>query len=600
MKPSLAKLGPFDGRVAAHVNISSLPCFITSNTRYIPALPSGSPNTLCLRRDMRYGPNDPTLWPQEYSADFCHLGAIPRKPMTQRGKDVLRMMWWDPEPKDFVSPESGLTLTRGLGKLSHSQCSRLAQPVNALLEEYTAYTQTINPPAQIVPLMCQLAQSLRLGVTNMQRCYLELTGMLRYMSLYKPQMEDPNAEPGLPDDCMGVFTSDPIVTQQFRIARLPFWFIQPLSTFLHENILSIVIPQEPIGKMELEVAPGHSPVSVSSNLEQRMRSLHLCTQSTPWYKDLFKQPVSPPEPSSSSQTVPPTREPVRCPKDPKDRPSPYAQAKKTKQSRNPPKIERDKFLVFPAPEMPPSIESWAKALSEVKRSQPPTCGAHIQNRYMFPEPLLISTADESCRQMLLHHYQLMCDVLMYRLGDPNDLHHPLTVQEWCDILQGKVSKQGKMGTRAEVQSASIEAVLGPAMCACEMVWEVVEINFRFELLGLDARASGLDRPDKCKQCFLGNALVGFNIGESKLGFAATNTHDRLPYILHLAGLMLDWKPCPRPGKIQSAFQRLHPEWKLGEINALEKAVAAYYTQCFYDLFGRAAVVPMHLAHEFGT
>jgi hypothetical protein len=253
------------------------------------------------------------------------------------------MMWWDPEPKDFVSPESGLTLTRGLGKLSHSQCSRLAQPVNALLEEYTAYTQTINPPAQIVPLMRQLAQSLRLGlerlqtlpstysrvvigVTNVQRCYLELTGMLRYMSLYKPRMEDPTAEPGLPDDCMGVFTSDPIVAQQFHVARLPFWFIRPLSTFLHENILSVVIPQEPIGKMELEVAPGHSPVSVGSNLEQRMRSLHLCTQSTPWYKDPFKQLVSPPEPSSSSQsssqTVPPTRETVRRPKDPKDRPSP--------------------------------------------------------------------------------------------------------------------------------------------------------------------------------------------------------------------------------------------------------------------------------------
>jgi hypothetical protein len=56
-----------------------------------------------------------------------------------------------------------------------------------------------------------------------------------------------------------------------------------------------------------------------------------------------------------------------------------------------------------------------------------------------------------------------------------------------------------------------------------MVWEVVEINFRFELLGLDARASGLDRPDECQQCFPGNVLVGFDIGESKLGFAAVLT-----------------------------------------------------------------------------
>jgi hypothetical protein len=194
--------------------------------------------------------------------------------------------------------------------------------------------------------MPQLAQSLRLGlerlrtlpstyirvvinVTNVQRCYLELMGMLRYMTMYKPRMEDPTAEPGLPDDCVGVFTSDPIVAQQFRIARLPYWLIRPLSTFLHENILSVVTPQETIGQIELEAAPGYPPVSVGFNLDDRMRSLHLCTQSTAWYKDPFKQPVPSAQqavpssshsvPSSSLQTVPPSREPV---KRTKDRPSP--------------------------------------------------------------------------------------------------------------------------------------------------------------------------------------------------------------------------------------------------------------------------------------
>ncbi|KAJ7933995.1 hypothetical protein B0H13DRAFT_1591859 [Mycena leptocephala] len=275
--------------------------------------------------------------------------------------------------------------------------------------------------------------------------------------------------------------------------------------------------------------------------------------------------------------------------------------------------------------MPPSIDSWAKALSDVKRSSPPACGTQIQNCYVFPEPaLLVSAADERRRQMILHHYQLMRDALLYRLGDASDSHLPLTMQQWRDILQGKVAKQGKTGTRAEARSASIEAVLAPAMQACdidqyrdfpvdpgdaprttqtrarEIVWEVAEVNFRFELLALDARASGLDRPNECKQCFPGNVLLGFDISESKLGFAAKNARDRLPYVLHLASLMLDWKLRPRAGEIESAFQQQAPEWNITEIDALEQAVAGYYTQSFYDIFGRAAVVPMRLAHEFGT
>jgi hypothetical protein len=90
--------------------------------------------------------------------------------------------------------------------------------------------------------------------------------------------------------------------------------------------------------------------------------------------------------------------------------------------------------------------------------------------------------------MLLHHYQLMRDALMYRLGDLND-SHPLTVQEWRDILQGKVSKQGKMGTRVEARSASIEAVLGPAMRACGIdQYHVFPVDLRDAPVTMQTRA----------------------------------------------------------------------------------------------------------------
>jgi hypothetical protein len=47
-----------------------------------------------LRADIRYGPDDPTLWPQPWVGLYCHLGAIPRKP--DDPNDSLSIMWWDP------------------------------------------------------------------------------------------------------------------------------------------------------------------------------------------------------------------------------------------------------------------------------------------------------------------------------------------------------------------------------------------------------------------------------------------------------------------------------------------------------------------------
>lgn len=271
---------------------------------------------------MRYGPDDPTLWPQQYSAHYCHLGAIPRKPPPQqdRAPDIM-IMWWNPQPADFVSPQSGLTLTRGFGQLRQDKCYQFQKLVDKLLDECKAYTASL-APAKVTPLLPQIAQVVRLalerlrsvpstydrmvlGVTGVQRAYLELTGLLRYLSIYKPRMENPDVEAGLPDDCIGVFTSDPAIAQQFHIARLPYWFIRPLSAFNNEIILSVVPLLDPTTTLVLDAAPGYPSVPVGPDHDQRIRSLHLCTQNVPWYKNPFASPVAPSEQSTVSSVQPP-------------------------------------------------------------------------------------------------------------------------------------------------------------------------------------------------------------------------------------------------------------------------------------------------------
>ncbi|KAJ7275702.1 hypothetical protein C8J57DRAFT_1061728 [Mycena rebaudengoi] len=131
----------------------------------------------------------------------------------------------------------------------------------------------------------------------------------------------------------------------------------------------------------------------------------------------------------------------------------------------------------------------------------------------------------------------------------------------------------------------------------EILWDLAETSFRFELLALDSRASGLERPDECKKCFAGGMLMGMDIGLAKQGLASMSPAERHPYILHLARLMCDWSVRPRAPDITEA--RVRKEWSHEKIMALEYAVTAYYTQSFYNLFGRAAVIPMRITHEFG-
>lgn len=106
---SLVPLGPFDGRVAAVVE--DFVCTTPNQTRIF--LPSMRKAEVRLRADARYGPDDPTLWPQPWVERYCHLGAIPRKP--DDPNDPLSIMWWDPTCDDFKSLDG--SLVDGIGEL---------------------------------------------------------------------------------------------------------------------------------------------------------------------------------------------------------------------------------------------------------------------------------------------------------------------------------------------------------------------------------------------------------------------------------------------------------------------------------------------------
>ncbi|KAJ7825407.1 hypothetical protein B0H14DRAFT_2185733, partial [Mycena olivaceomarginata] len=84
-------------------------------------------------------------------------------------------------------------------------------------------------------------------VRVLQRTSLEVDAMIRYMSIFKPLMENPLAT--VPDRAVeylvGAFTGNASVVSQLHTAGVPFWYVRAASLFAGENILAIVTPREP-------------------------------------------------------------------------------------------------------------------------------------------------------------------------------------------------------------------------------------------------------------------------------------------------------------------------------------------------------------------
>jgi hypothetical protein len=207
---------------------------------------------------MRYGPDDPTLWPQPWVDMYCHLGAIPRKP--ENPNDPLSVMWWEPTIDDFKF--FGGSVVDGLGELSGSKLSPLRDLLSSIEGRIEDHKRNFPKPNSLLLLLVRAMQDsfarldslkttfteMRIGVAEFQRYYLEIYGCLDYLEIYKPRMDGgrPAAESVM--NCMGAFTNIPRIVQDFCTAGLPVWFLRPSSTWdspVKCNILEIVTPLDP-------------------------------------------------------------------------------------------------------------------------------------------------------------------------------------------------------------------------------------------------------------------------------------------------------------------------------------------------------------------
>jgi hypothetical protein len=294
---------------------------------------------------------------------------------------------------------------------------------------------------------------------------------------------------------------------------------------------------------------------------------------------------------------------------------------------------RNKFSPLQSPYAPYPIPAWSAALQAVDQSSSNLVEAsktsHTFGHYAFPDPGLFIHPTTAVKY--IESWLRVRDIWFMRLEKEPSL--ALSNQSWRTFLSIDNTVEGKGETKAALRRKEVldtilpqsdmypgverrsgltgsitwqgrEYPLGalpPENVVREMLWELYELNFIHELQSLDRRACRdldlssstqlFDRQIEISQCFPTSSFRPVSIPSKNLGLADDDFDKRFQFVTPLVFVMERWKG-DKPAILQGDLfdLQLTPDG----CKELEKVVAKYYCQQFFNYFGRAAQVPHHL------
>lgn len=178
-------------------------------------------------------------------------------------------------------------------------------------------------------------------------------------------------------------------------------------------------------------------------------------------------------------------------------------------------------------------------------------------------------------------------------------------EELIASLKGGVEELWWHETALQVQQQSISNL--DITVAREIIWELFEHNFRYELLLLDmvaARPHWIDSVDyggRPLAAVIRREIIRMVFGDdgkfilwdepfptSNDGFQAETLNQRKDSLERLRKIMLDWPQAP--SVLGHSFYP-QPDCERYTPEVLERRIIAFYCQTFFDYFGRPPVVP---------
>jgi hypothetical protein len=296
-------------------------------------------------------------------------------------------------------------------------------------------------------------------------------------------------------------------------------------------------------------------------------------------------------------------------------------------------VDRNKFSPLDSPYAPHPIPAWSAALQAVDQSPAnfveATKTLQHYGRYTFPDPGLfihartamkyieswlrireawfMRVANEPSLAQSNQYWRtyLSSDGTVPEKGDTKAARRR---KETLDLLMpntnmysGVEKRSGSMGPIVWQGKEYPSGVLLPEDILREILWELYELNFIHELQSLDRRACQnldlssasqlFDRQIEISQCFPTSSFRHVSIPSENRGLADDDFDKRFRFVTGLVFVMKSWKgdkPAILAGDLFDL--QLSPDGA----KELEKVVAKYYCQQFFNYFGRAAQVPHRL------
>ena len=134
----------------------------------------------------------------------------------------------------------------------------------------------------------------------------------------------------------------------------------------------------------------------------------------------------------------------------------------------------------------------------------------------------------------------------------------------------------------------------------QILWELSEINFRFEFQALDRRGrrgtwyeQDMDADISLMACVPDASFAVPSLTIANHGIASSSQKERAHYIFTIGHVMSRWSWVKSASWIMKTKTKLR--WSLDELELLEIEIASQYTQSFHDCFRRAAILPRRLS-----
>ncbi|KAJ3527188.1 hypothetical protein NMY22_g9878 [Coprinellus aureogranulatus] len=604
--------------------------FVASvNVPWIPELPPTGSREVYQREDLRYGTDDYIQWPQP--GGYPHFSAIPRNPMTPGPNEIL----WK---KYHRTHQSFLETTSHFVTLAPTDLADFEKVYSQLANEVNAYLQLpgSNTPSRTNTLFLfgKASRELWRCVVELQRFMLELRASLDWGTTFLPRIQGLDHPATSVAETLGTFTSDPNIVRQCVTAGVPVWVFQDIRSLPHTRIDSVVDFEKAEGRIVMdEGVRKHETIfkGKATNI-QRLENIYLNSRLVLHTADIFASNLNPPPARSDTpRSLNNAHANVSSHLGIQVSYHPYQTSKLTAERRS---NVLTNLITKPtiSDAFPSVLPSWLTAIESVnltRLQQIFPASIPSDAGFAFPNVNVFHDAVNGIKKPMLYRWMQLRMVMLFRIGPSvaSMLSSPMSNRVWRRSLQldpsafnsirsatsNNKSWEEKRAALAFLESAvqaageSPEPLLrrspswrgniiqGPndmsERVVKEVVWELSELNFRFELLALDRRLSTVptstaaqcaERHDLLLDCLipipLARAFTIVEFDQATRGLAHPEIRQRLPQLLHLRTLMLGWRT-PFTG-----FAQVDGVSATRELERMEEAIYTFYVEQFIITF----------------